>query len=273
MTKEILYKIFIYFLCFSFLLLTAEFPKISAEAREGGLPIGEMISRGEVKFEARENTWKRVEPFHFPIFQGVRIKTEKGIALIVLTNENQIEVGQNSLFSFPQNDHLHLFQGKISFRIPARADMSFRVGNLSISKALPLQVTKSSLIAASSNETVGSIALHPNGAATVKSIQGPLSIQNQESLVLAAISSKESVTIPSVTVSGDQRQVVAQVGDYDQYPTGEAITEELLGLSYWTWLFIGLAAVAAVGGGITYAATRDGDDDDFILPPPPAVCP
>ena len=272
MKTGMLYKMFIYFLCFCFLLLTAGFPKMSAEAKEGGLPIGEMISRGEVKFEARENTWKRVEPWHFPIFREVRIKTEKGMGFIVLTNENQIEVGQNSLFSFPQNDHLHLFQGKISFRIPSRADMRFRVGNLSIGKALPLQATKSSLIVASSKETVGSIALHPNGAATVKSIQGPLSIQNQESVVLAAISPKESVTIPSVTVSGDQRQVVAQVGEYDQYPTGEAITEELLGLSYWTWLFIGLAAVAAAGAGIAYFATRDGGDDDFILPIIPA-CP
>jgi len=29
------------------------FPKMVAEAKEMNLPIGEMISRGEVKFEAR----------------------------------------------------------------------------------------------------------------------------------------------------------------------------------------------------------------------------
>jgi hypothetical protein len=272
MAKGRPYKMFIYFLCFSFLLLTAGFPKMSAEAREGGLPIGEMISRGEVTFEARENTWKRVEPSFFPIFQGTRIKTEKGMALIALTNESQIEVGQNSLFSFQQNEQFHIFQGRVSFRLPAGVDMNFRVGNVSIGKSPPMEAAKNPVSSPGSQETVGSIVLRSNGAVTVKSIQGPLSIQNQDRVVVAAISPKESVTIPSVVVSGGQRQVVAQVGEYGQYPTGEAITEELLGLSYWTWMFIGLGAVVAVGAGITYAATKDGDDDDFILPIVP-VCP
>jgi hypothetical protein len=97
MKKSILSEFFIYLLCFSFLLLTSGFPRRAAEATESGLPIGEMISSGEVKFEARENVWKQVEPIHFPVFQGVRIKTEKGLALIVLSNGNQIEAGQNSL--------------------------------------------------------------------------------------------------------------------------------------------------------------------------------
>ncbi|MFB0507329.1 MAG: hypothetical protein ACETWT_11405, partial [Thermodesulfobacteriota bacterium] len=114
MANRIAYKTFIYFLCFSFLVLTGGFPGMAAEATESGLPIGEMTSNGEVKFEARENVWKDVEPMHFPVFQGVRIKTERGLALIVLAKGVQIEVGQNSLFSFQQDDQFHLLQGRMS---------------------------------------------------------------------------------------------------------------------------------------------------------------
>jgi hypothetical protein len=265
MKKSILSKFFIYLLCFSFLLLTSGFPRRAAEATESGLPIGEMISSGEVKFEARENVWKQVEPIHFPVFQGVRIKTEKGLALIVLSNGNQIEAGQNSLFSFQHDDQFHLLKGGVSFRIPSGAEMSFRVANLSIGKFLPLQATKSPLVSPRSEETVGSIALHPNGAVTVKSIRGPVSIQNQDRVVLAALSPKESVTIPFVTASGEQRQMVAQVGEY---PTGEALTEEFLGLSNTTWMIIGLAAVVAAGVGITLAVSGD-DGHDFLVPTSP----
>jgi hypothetical protein len=269
MAKGIVYKIFVYFLCFSFMLLTGGFPKMLAEAKEGSLPIGEMISSGEVEYEARENVWKTVEPSHFPIFQGVKIKTGKGMALIVLENESHIEVGQNSLFSFQHNDQLHLSQGTISFRIPSGTEMTCRVEDLSIGKSPPLEAARSPLISPRSEETVGSIALHPNGAVTVKSIKGPLSVQNQDNVVLAALSSKESVTIPSITASGGERQMVAQVGD--EYPTGEAVTEELLGLSKTTWFFIAVAAVAVVGGGIAYVFTTADDKDEFIGLPP--VCP
>ena len=268
MGNAIIYKVFIYFLCFSFLLLTGGFTKMAAEAMERGLSIGEMISRGEVKFEARETVWRKVEPSHFPIFQGVRIKTEKGQALIVLANDSQIDVGQNSLFNFQRNDQFHLFQGGISFRIPSGAEMSFRVGNLSIGKSHQLEAAKNTLISPRNEESVGSIALHPNGSVTVKSIRGSLSIQNQDRIVLAAISPGESVTIPSITASGEQRPMVAQVGEY---PTGPAVTEEILGLSNTTWMFIALAAVAVVGVTIGVSGTR-ADGDDLILPLVPS-CP
>ena len=264
MDKGTVYKIFIYFLCFCFLLLTGGFPKMTAVAKERGLPIGEMISRGEVKFEARQNVWKKVEPSHFPVFQGVRIKTEKGLALIALVNDSQIEVGQDSLFSFQHSDQLHIFQGGVSFRIPSGAEMSFRVGNLSIGKSLPLEATKSPLISPRSEETIGSITLHPNGSVTVKGIRGHLSIQNQDRIVLAAISPRESVTIPSTTASGEQRPMVAQVGEY---PTGKAMTERLLGLSPSTWMLISLATVAGIGGVVVLVASED--EDEFVTP----LCP
>ena len=90
MKKGMLFKTFIYFLSISFLLLTNGFPTIVAEAAERGIPIGEMVSKGDVNFEARENVWKKVEPSHFPIFQGVKIKTEKGIAAVALGNNSHI---------------------------------------------------------------------------------------------------------------------------------------------------------------------------------------
>ena len=263
MKKGIASKFFIYFLCFSFLLLTGGFPRMVAEASESGLPIGEMISSGQVKFEARENVWKNVEPIHFPIFQGVRIKTEKGQALIVLSNEGQIEAGQNSLFSLQPDDQFHLFQGAISFRIPSGAVMSFRVGKLTIGKPPTLQAAKSpSAISPRSEETVGLITLHPDGSVTVKSIRGPLSVQNQDRVVLAAISSRESVTIPPAAASGEQGVMVAQVGEVGTI----GATEELLGLSTSTWMWIGLGTVAVAGGAIAVAAS--GEDDDRVV-----VCP
>jgi hypothetical protein len=267
MRKRLAREIFVYFLCFSFLLLTGGFPRMVAEAKERGLPIGEMVSSGEVKFEARENVWKRTEPAHFPIFQGVRIKTEKGLAFVVLANDNQIEAGQNSLFSFQNDVQFHLFQGRISFRIPPRAEMSFRVANLSIAKPLPLQAAKSPLAFAKSEETVGSITLHPKGSLTVKSIEGDLSVRNQDGVVLAAISPGETVTIPSVAASGQQRQMVAQYGG--EYPTGTAATEGLLGLSNMTWMWIGIAGVAAAGLGIGLAVGGGDSGDDYIIPVSP----
>ena len=271
MKNNSIYKSFVYFLCFSFLLLVSGFPRAVAEAKGKGFPIGEMISSGEVKFQARENVWKRVEPSHFPIFQGVRIKTEKGHALIVLTNEGQVEVGPNSLFSFQPNKQFHLFQGRVSFRIPSSANLVFRVGNLSIMRPLPMESASGRVVTPRSPETVGSVSLHPNGAVTVKSLRGPLSIQNQESGVLAALSASESVTIPSTTAFGNQGQMVAQASEYGEYPTGRALTEELLGLSTTTWMLIALAGVAAAGGGIALAVSGGGDDESII--PFTPVCP
>jgi hypothetical protein len=261
-----MYKGFVCFLCSAFLSLTGGLPTMAAEARERSLPVGEMISSGEVKFEARENVWKNVEPAHFPVFQGVRIKTENGRAFVVMTNNTQIEVGQTSLFSFQTHDQFQLFQGGASFRIPVGADMSFQVGNLSIGKPLPLEATKGHLISQRSDETVGSITLQANGAVTVKSIRGSLSIHDQHRAVLAALSHGESVTIPSVTASENQRIMVAQPAGY---PTGEAATEEILGLSKTTWMFIGIGTVALVGGVIVWAASEDDDDRVFLLPPSP----
>jgi len=273
MKKDSIYKGFVSFLCFSLVLLTSGLPRVVADAKERDLPIGEMISSGKVTFEARKNVWKRVEPSHFPIFQGVKMQTDKGHALIVLTNDSQVEVGENSLFSLQPDNQFHLFRGRLSFRIPPRVNLNFRVGNLTIGKPRRMQAARDLVFPPKNQEAIGSVVVRPNGAVTVKSARGPLSVQNQESVVLAALSSNESITIPSATAFGDTEQVVALGSDpaADMYPTGKAATEELLGLSTKTWMLIALAATALVGGGLAWYAAGS-DDDEEVIPYTPA-CP
>lgn len=257
-------KIFVYFLCVSFLLLTNGFHTMVGEANEIGRPIGEMISRGEVKFEARENVWKNVEPSNFPIFKGMRIKTEKGNFAVTLSNDNQIEVGQNGLLSFNENDQIHLMQGTVNFRIPSAAELSFKVGDLTVGKYGSLQASKKpSGVSPVSKETIGSISVHPNGSVTVKSIQGSLSVVNQEHVVLASLSSKDTVTIPSITAKGPPRVIVAQAGETTSTPEAEKEKRKFLGISTWGWIGIigGVAVVATIaavaasaGGGGGHAA-------------------
>src|SRR4030042_6010588 len=207
------FKAFVYFLSISFLLLTNGFPRIVAEAGERGFPIGEMVSKGEVNFEARENVWKKAEPSH-PVFQGVRIKTEKGIAGIALGNNSHIEVGQNSLFSFDQNDRLPLHQGGINLRISTNAELNFKIGSLLVAKSRSLQASKNPVVGfPKKEETIGSLSIHSNGSATVRSVQGQFIILDQDRVVLASLSSQESVTIPSKIVKGAPKTMVAQAGD------------------------------------------------------------
>jgi len=249
-------KTFVYLLCVSFLLLTSGFHTTLTEGKEINRPIGEMISRGEVKFESRENVWKNVEPSQFPVFQGVKIKVEKGASVITLQDNSQIEVGQHSLLSFDRNDQMHLTQGTVDFRLPPTAELSFKVGNLTVIQSKSLQASKNpSAVFPKSEATIGSISMHPNGSITVKSLRGSLSIVNQERVVLAALSSKDTVTIPSVTVKSPSKVMVAQAGETTSGPEDE--TKKFLGISTWGWIGIiggagavaAIVAVAAGGGG------------------------
>jgi hypothetical protein len=251
MKKGIALKASIYFLCVSFLLMMNGFPGSLAEAKEKVLPIGEMVSKGEVRFEARQNVWKGVESSHFPIFQGTKIKTEKGIAFITLSNNSQIEVSPHSLFSIDQNDQFVLSQGSIEFRIPSTSEINFKVGNLFILKSRTLQATKDPSAAhPSDEETIGSISIHANGPVTVKSIKGKLTIMNQDRVVLAALSSNDSVTIPSTTVGGKPPVMVAQVGE----TAAAAGAGTIFGASVTT--VIAVVAGAAAIGGIVWAVSE-----------------
>jgi len=254
MKKRFGFKLLIYFLCVSFLVMMSGFPRRVAGAKERVLPMGEMVSQGEVKFEARQNVWKGVESSHFPIFQGTRIKVEKGVAFITLSNNSQIEVSPGSLFSLDQNDQLVLSQGSIDFRIPSTSEINFKVGNLSILKSRTLQATKDPLaFPPNGEETIGSISIHANGSVTIKSTQGKLTIMNQDRVVLSALSSKDSVTIPSMTVGDKPRVMVAQVGDTGP-GQGEGTKNTTKTMMYVGAGLLGVGGIAAIiaagaGGG------------------------
>jgi hypothetical protein len=265
MKKGPFLKTFVYFLSISFLLLTNGFPRIVVEAQEGELPIGEMVSKGEVNFEARENVWKKVEPSHFPVFQGVKIKTEKGVSAIALRNNSQIEAGQNSLFYFDQNNRLHLYQGQINFRISPNAELNFKIGSLLVTKSRSLQASKGPIVASPKNEEIiGSITIHSNGSATIKTIQGQLFILDKDHTVLASLSSQDSVTIPSITVKGTPKAMVAQAGE-----TAKGLPEAKIsgagtvlagaGVEDLTWVWVGVALSAGMSTGIVIENRHDHD--------------
>jgi hypothetical protein len=245
------YKASIYFLYLSLLLLTNGVPGIVAGTKEKSLPIGEMVSRGEVRFEMKENVWKSVEPMHFPVFKGVKIKTEEGVSVIALANRSRIEVGQRSMISFKQDDQLSLFQGGFNFRIPPSAEVSFKIGSLTIMKSRHLQAAKDGNVAsAKSEETIGSMSMHSNGSLTVKTVQGELSILDQEYIVLASLPQKETLTIPSAIVSGKQRVMIAQAGDPEELREEMSVPPDG-GLRFgvagaWTSIFLNAAMITAI---------------------------
>ena len=242
MRKGLIHKTFVHFLCVSLFLLLSGFHQWVAEAKETDLFIGGMVSRGEVKFEERENVWQNVEPSYFPILKGTKIRTEKGVALITLTNKVKMQIDQNGLLSFSQNDQLVLTKGHISFRIPSSTGIDLKVGSLSVTPSRTHYAAKAGTSAPSqAGETIGSISIHANGQVTVKSIQGNLTILNQNHLVLAALSSKESVTVPSIQSDTIQ---VAQVDD--EATQEKEAPKKVLGLGTWTWVAIGAGVVAVV---------------------------
>ncbi len=200
--------------CLTFLFLGSKVFGEVLRPVERPLPIGEMVSRGDVRFEARSNIWKSVEGSHFPIFRGLRIRTDKGVAVIHLTNGTQIEVRPNSLISFDQDDLLLLSQGGVDFRIPPPSQMRFKVGMLSILKSRQLQAAKGpGVFSMKEEESVGAIVFNPKTGVTVNSLQGALSVLDQDRVVLATVSANDGVRIPLATVSGKQRVMLAQAGD------------------------------------------------------------
>ena len=262
MKKRFIHKTFVHFLCVSLFLLMSGFHQWVAEAKETDLFIGGMVSRGEVKFEERKNVWQNVEPSYFPISKGTRIQSEKGVALITLTNKARIEIDQNSLLSFGESDRLVLTKGHISFRIPSSTGIDLKVGSLSVTPSRTRYAAKAGTSAPPQvGETIGSISIHPNGQVTVKSIQGNLTILNQDYQVLAALSSKEAVTIPST------HSDTIQVAQVDDEATQEKAPKK--GLGTWGWIGIGagvlaivVIALAAGGGG----GGGGGDDEAPVCP-------
>src|SRR4030042_2194030 len=256
MKKGLVFKMFVYFLSVSFLLLMNEFPKMIAEANQN-IPVGQMVSRGGVKFEVKENSWEKVET-PFPIFEGMRIRTEKGEAVLALAEKTRIEIGSNSLFYFDQRDQFNLLQGKINFRIQPEVQLRFKEGSLWINKSYPLQSAKGPSVALTKDkEFAGSILMHSKGSVTVKSAQGLISVTNDDGALLASLSTGESITLPSVVASPKSPTMMANAEPKSTGPLAEE--EGFLGLSTWTWL--GIAAAVVVVGVVVVVAASGGDGD------------
>jgi hypothetical protein len=232
-------RVWVYFLCLSLLLLTSGFHTIVAEAGEINLPLGEMLSPGDARFESKGGVWKSVEVFEFPIFSGVRIKTMENPSLVTLQDNRQIDVGKCSLFSFDGNGQMQLIRGSIEYRLPLTTELSFKVGELTVTSK-PAEAT------------IGSISVHSDGAVTISCIQGFLSVSNQERVVLASLAPERKVSFPSTIVKGP-KVMVAQAdektcGDDDE-------VKRFLGIPWWTWAAGGVVIAAAV---ITVVATSGG---------------
>jgi hypothetical protein len=257
MEKQHVLKVFVYFLCVSFLLTVNGFNGMVSGADKKVVPIGQMVSLGGVKFEVSKNSWEKVET-PFPVFEGMKIRTEKGEAVIALAEKTRIEIGPDSLFCFDRRDQFDLLEGKVNFRIQPDVHLKFKVGNLSITKSYPLQTAKGSFVALTKDmEFAGSILIHSKGSVTVRSNQGPLCVTNQEGTVLASLSAGESITLPSAAAGSKPLIMAANAGGNRT----EGPFEENL-LSKWeTWMGIvtAVAVVAVTAGVIIWAANRDED--------------
>jgi hypothetical protein len=264
------------FLCFTFFLTVSGFPAVVTQAKDAKFPIGEMISKGGVRFEAREKVWKNIDSSHFPVFEKGKIKTEQGTGMVTLGNNCHIEIAQNSVISFEQVDRVHLTQGKVSFRIPSSKEMTIKVGSLAVTKPRVQQASKGTAIIPAKNEdTVGSITLHSNGSVTIRNLQGSLSILDQDRVVVAALSSKESITIPATMASGKSYKMMAQAGEVreSKRETQNVIDQEwtYLGLNAIEWIAVGYAA--ALVGGLTYVYWPEGDKDRTVEQEQVPICP
>ena len=186
-----------------------EFPRMIAEANQKAIPVAQMISRGGVNFEVKENSWEEVE-IPFPIFEGMRIRTEKEEAVLALAEKTRIEIGSHSLFYFDQRDQFNLLRGKINFTIQPDVQLRFKVGSLWINKAYPLQSAKGpSVVLTKDKEFTGSILIYPKGSVTVKTIQGSISVTNGDGALLASLATGEVITLPSVIASSKSPARVA----------------------------------------------------------------
>lgn len=260
MKRKCILKAFVYFLCVSFLLMVNGFHRMVSEANQKTVPVAQMVSRGGVKFEVRENVWEKVEN-PFPVFEGMKIRTEKGEGVLAIAGKTKIEVLSDSLFCFNQRDQFDLLRGKVNFRIEPDVHLKLKVGDLWVSKPYPLQASKTSSAALPEDEgSLGSIMIHSGGSVTLKSVWGRLEVRNQEGGVLASLSSGGSITIPSVRTGITHTQTAQRdVAELEIMP--ETDSWEFLGLSTWTWLGVGLAAgvVAAI---VAIIVSQGGDDDD-----------
>ncbi len=257
MRKRFIQKAVAYVVCLSFLFLMSGIPELAAESK--GLPIGEMVAKGEVKLGANTLQGKGISS-SFPIFSGSTITTEKGLATIRLSNNSLVGVYADSSFSLDQMDRLTLSKGTVEFYLPPSSEARIQAGNVSIVKSPVQQAGNNSATSSPKDEwAFGSISIQPNGSVTVKNVQGRLSILNPNNTVLAALAPKESMTI-SITSEG-KLQVAQATAD----KTATTGSKEFLGLSTWEWVGAGAMAVG-IGAGIGFAAGGSGGSGGAVCP-------
>jgi hypothetical protein len=264
------FKVFSYFLCVSFLLQVGGVSGILAEEKGRNFPIGEMVSRGEVKYEAREKIWQKVEPSFFPIFQGSKIKTEKGSAIISLKSDIQIEMGANTVLLFDRRDQIQLFQGHLNFRINTPEGISIRVGKITVATSPSRSASAGMVVSKKDIAAIGTVRVHSNNSVTIQSTEGQLLVLNPQGVTLATLSPKESLSLPPGLVDNPpsektQKMMFAQVGEVTPTPEEE---DTYWGLSKWSWGAIGLGVIGLFGIGL--AAGGGGGGGGSSSPPP--VC-
>jgi hypothetical protein len=223
---KLIREVFLCFLCMAFFLMGSGVREVRSAVKEKNLPIGEMVWRGDVTVEVRENRWIRPGGMPFPIFKGVKIKTGNGTVAVSLSNNSQIELTPNSLVSFPRPDQVALLKGEVNFRMPTTGRAQLSVGSLAVMRSPSLQASKSSApVHQKMEESIGTAALSPGGSLTVKAERGKLFVLDQDRNVVASISSRESVRIPPTQVSGKERVVLAQAGGFP--PAAKKVQDEL----------------------------------------------
>jgi len=265
---------FLIIVCFTFFLTISGFPGTGTQAKDAKFPIGEIISKGGVRFEARENVWKSIDSSYFPVFESGKIETEQGTGVVTLGNGCHLEIAQNSAVSFEQVNQVHLTQGRVNFRIPSSKEMVIKVGSLRVTKPRVQQASEGTAIVPAKNEdAVGSVTLHGNGSVTIRNLQGSLSILDQDRVVIAALSSKDSITIPATMASGKSHKMMAQAGEVRERKrvTQSVIDQEwtYLGLNAIEWIAVGYAKVLL--GGLIYFFWPEGDNDRGVEQIP--ICP
>ncbi len=244
--KKFYFKLFIWFSCFSHIFIWEGFLPTLSWGQDKKLPIGEIITRGEVQFSVKENIWKNIEPNYFPLFSGMKIKTRKGLANIFLKNQSHVELSKDTLIVIADMDNIRLLHGKIDFRIPARANFKMHLGNLVIQKASSQHASQGNY--AAGEEVIGGLNLTTHGAMTISLIKGKVSVIDHQQRVLAPLSPRDSLTIPASLVNKPRQEKIiplkiAQVGEEEL----AAEPEKYAGISVKTWGIIGLAALGATG--------------------------
>jgi hypothetical protein len=154
-----------------------------------------MIAKGNVSVEVKADRWRPVETSHFPVFRGVKIRTEKGTAIIALADNCQMEMDPHSVLSFIQRDQISLLQGSVHFRIPPTVHTKFSVGTLSIMKSPQIQAyANPAPIFPRMEESIGSLSFRANGSVFIKRPDSSVLIRIA---MFWAHSSKDAILLPS----------------------------------------------------------------------------